>query len=97
MKHDDDDEVIYLSPDADNILDPSKPPPRRFVVGMIVDCRVTVGRSRDRAATILATTDDGVATSCRSASLPLGLANLEGLEHTEPLNIDTVLEIMERW
>ena len=78
---------VYLSPDAQDVLDPLAPPPSVVIVGMIVDRRVSIGRSNNRA----------IKVSCKSARLPLHLLKLEGLEDTEPLNIDTVLEIMQRW
>jgi hypothetical protein len=81
------DKLVYLSPEAPELLDISKAPPRTVVIGMLVDRKVTAGRSQTRANKL------GV----QSYRLPLGLIKLEGLEDSEPLNIDTVMEMMQRW
>lgn len=83
--------VAYLSPDAPRALDPASAPPDVVVVGMLVDRRVTPGRSRRRAES----------AGVDSARLPLGAVFASSAsrddDEREPLNIDTVLEIVERW
>ena len=41
--------AVYLSPDASHSLDPSKPPPHTVVVGLLIDRRIQLNRSRQRA------------------------------------------------
>ena len=43
-------EIVYLSPDADETLSPDAPPPPILVVGMLVDRRIRPDRSKKRAA-----------------------------------------------
>ena len=78
--------AIYLSPDASNILDPSLDPPPVLIVGLLIDRRVQVNRSRDRAAKL---------------TIPTARWNLECvsdvLDPNEPLNVDCVLEGMQQW
>ena len=61
------------------------------MVEMIVNRCVAVEQQQSWSATIFTTTDFGVATKSQITSLPLGLAKLEELEHTETLSIDTIL------
>lgn len=77
-------ELIYLSPDAEEVLDTSRgfPTGAAFVVGGLVDRKVKRGRSLKRAS------DCGI----RSAQL-----NLPGDYKGAPLNIDTVLSILYYW
>ena len=58
--------ALYLSPDASHCLDPSKPPPHTVVVGLLIDRRIQLNRSRQRAEKL-----------CLSAcQLPLSKARL---------------------
>lgn len=88
QQHDDDDVAIYLSPNADHVLDPRKPPPRIVVVGMLIDRRVQPNRSLVRSQKLKTTL---------AARLPMEELRVEGLENSEALNVDTVLELMVRW
>jgi hypothetical protein len=75
---------IYLSPDAPTALDPCQPPPVTVVVGLIIDRRIQVGRSLERAK----------ALGLKAARWPLDNFNLP---KDEPLNVDTVLQGMQQW
>lgn len=81
-------DLVYLSPDASNTLSATSPPPRIVIVGMLIDRRVTADRSRARAEGTL---------NLRAAKLPMDELNVRGLTSREPLNVDTVMELMQRW
>ncbi|KAL7523998.1 hypothetical protein ACHAWF_000779 [Thalassiosira exigua] len=81
-------DVVYLSPDASIALSTDVPPPRTVIIGMLIDRRITEDRSRIRAETTL---------KLRAAKLPLGELNIKELISKEPLNVDTVMELMQRW
>ena len=83
-----DEDVVYLSPDASDTLSCTSPPPRIVIIGMLIDRRITTDRSRKRAEEVL---------KIRSAKLPLDELNVKELSNQEPLNVDTVLELMQRW
>ncbi|KAL3827191.1 hypothetical protein ACHAXA_006746 [Cyclostephanos tholiformis] len=55
---------------------------------MLVDRRITAYRSLARAEGVL---------KLRAAKLPLHELNVRGLTCREPLNVDTVMELMQRW
>ena len=57
---------VYLSPDASQALDPSKPPPSVVVVGLLIDRRIQRNRSQERAHRLC----------LPSAQLPLSQAGL---------------------
>eukprot|EP00581_Thalassiosira_minuscula_P001265 CAMPEP_0183741906 /NCGR_PEP_ID=MMETSP0737-20130205/63417_1 /TAXON_ID=385413 /ORGANISM="Thalassiosira miniscula, Strain CCMP1093" /LENGTH=307 /DNA_ID=CAMNT_0025977393 /DNA_START=83 /DNA_END=1006 /DNA_ORIENTATION=- len=82
------DEVVYLSPDASHTLTTTSPPPRIVVIGMLIDRRITTDRSRVRAEEDL---------HLKAAKLPLDELNVKELTSHEPLNVDTVMELMQRW
>jgi len=134
-------DIIYLSPDADETLDPHSPPPSILVIGMLVDRRVQPDRSKKRAAQSIArlsqrsspptTPPNNTTTTCthhpnkpaerctqgteegkhtapvhdgtpasltiRCARLPLDALNVSDLGTDEALNIDTVMEMLQRW
>jgi hypothetical protein len=78
---------VYLSPDAEDILDPIQDPPPIVVVGLVIDrSRIQLNRSADRAVHL---------------TLPLARWPLETvsdvLDCHEPLNVDCVLEGMQQW
>jgi hypothetical protein len=78
---------VYLSPDAEDILDPLQDPPPIVVVGLVIDrSRIQLNRSADRATHL---------------TLPLARWPLETvsdvLDVHEPLNVDCVLEGMQQW
>lgn len=80
-------DAIYLSPEAKRILDPCKSPPTTVVVGMLIDRRVQPNRSSLRAEKI----------HVQAARLPMEELRTEGLDNSEALNVDTVLELMVCW
>ncbi|KAL3789928.1 hypothetical protein HJC23_010613 [Cyclotella cryptica] len=81
-------EVVYLSPDASDTLSLLSPPPPVVIVGMLIDRRITSDRSRKRAEESL---------NMRAVKLPLNELNAREISSEEPLNVDTVMEIMQRW
>jgi len=78
--------AVYLSPDVEP-LDASLPPPSTLVIGGIIDRAIVEDRSKKRAAACL----------LPSRCLPLSLSSLSLLQDSEPLNVDTVLELCEGW
>ena len=93
--------IVYLSPDADERLDPYQAPPRIVVVGMLVDRKVQPNRSKLRAQEFSDQTtsknDDNDVSRMQVRRLPMDNLRVVDLRDDEPLNIDTVMEIMERW
>lgn len=96
--------IMYLSPDAKEKLNASKLPPRIVVVGMLVDRKVQPNRSKLRAESLgCRNNDDENASTLDSddmvipVQLPLDALHVKDLCKDEPLNIDTVMEMMERW
>ena len=77
--------IVYLSPDADDVLDPNCEPPDRVVVGLLIDRRIQPNRSKKRAATL------GL------PSARLALDTFTNIDSCEPLNVDTVLVGMQQW
>lgn len=82
------DTAIYLSPDTSYTLPITCRPPHIVILGMLVDRQTVVNRSQQRAENIL---------GMKAAQLPLQELNVSGLHSNEPLNVDTVLELMQRW
>ena len=80
--------IIYLSPDASYTLPITCRPPRTVILGMLVDRHTIANRSQQRAENIL---------GMKAAQLPLKELNVTGLYSNEPLNVDTVMEMMQRW
>ena len=111
------DTIAYLSPDADETLNPKETPPSIVIVGMLVDRKVKQNRSKSRAEEIIhkqscdddktnvseqekesVKDDQNVLTShLTCARLPLDALNTSDLGSDEALNIDTVLEMIQRW
>jgi hypothetical protein len=98
--------IAYLSPDATEQMKASEVPPRIVVVGMLVDRKVQPNRSKIRAQSLnqqsSSVHDDESSTHIRDLAiipmqLPLDVLNVSDVSTDEPLNIDTVLELMERW
>lgn len=81
-------EVVYLSPDATYTLPTTCRPPRVVIVGMLIDRRITEDRSRRRAEESL---------NIRAAKVPLDELGVKELSSCEPLNVDTVMELIQRW
>jgi hypothetical protein len=44
--------AVYLSPDAPTVLNPSQPPPGKVIVGLLIDRRVQLNRSLQRAESL---------------------------------------------
>jgi hypothetical protein len=80
-------EVVYLSPDAHDTLSSTSPPPRIVIVGMLIDRKITTNRSLGQAKTLM----------LKAVKLPLDELNVRELISEEPLNVDTVMELMQRW
>lgn len=100
--HEELEKMVYLSPDADERLDPYQAPPRIVIVGMLVDRKVQPNRSKFRAQKFNDSRsksqqdrEDDVRIQLRR--LPMDDLRVIDLKDNEPLNIDTVMEIMERW
>lgn len=87
-KEDDTDTIVYLSPDASHTLSSTRPPPRIVIIGMLIDRRITTDRSRIRAEETL---------KIKAVKLPLDELNTKELTSYEPLNVDTCMELMQRW
>lgn len=81
-------EVVYLSPDASYTLPVTCRPPRVVIIGMLIDRRITEDRSRRRAEESL---------KIQAAKLPLDELCVRELSSCEPLNVDTVMELIQRW
>ena len=78
-------DAVYLSPDAPDVLSFDTAPPSQLVVGLLIDRRVQVDRSLQRAEKL----------GLRAARLPLD--SFTNLSPNEPLNVDCVLEGIQRW
>jgi hypothetical protein len=79
-------EPVYLSPDANESLDPSSEPPGIAIVGLLIDRRVQPNRSKVRAEN----------TGIVARRWPLEDCFAE-IDSHEPLNVDCVLEGMQQW
>lgn len=77
---------IYLSPDAQDTLDPSQRPPDVCVVGLLIDRRVQPNRSKERALKLEMLSKRWPLEQCFS-----------DIDPNEPLNVDCVLEGMQQW
>ncbi|CAJ1953469.1 unnamed protein product [Cylindrotheca closterium] len=77
---------IYLSPDAEEAVDPAKRPPSTVIIGMLIDRRVQPNRSRDRALGLDFTPQRWALGECFAEINP-----------KEPLNVDCILEGMQQW
>lgn len=80
-------EVVYLSPDAHDTLSSTSPPPRIVIIGMLIDRKITTNRSLGQAKTLM----------LKAVKLPLDELNVQELISEEPLNVDTVMELIQRW
>eukprot|EP00980_Cylindrotheca_fusiformis_P000840 scaffold221_cov120-Cylindrotheca_fusiformis.AAC.1 len=72
---------IYLSPDAEDSMNPSERPPAAVVVGMLIDRRVQPNRSKQRASDLEIGTQRWSLDDCFAE-----------IDPNEPLNVDCVLE-----
>jgi hypothetical protein len=80
------DTVVYLSPDADEALDPSSRPPSTVIVGLLIDRRVQVDRSKHRAETVNVISRRWPLQGCFS-----------NIHDREPLNVDCIMEGIQQW
>jgi hypothetical protein len=76
---------VYLSPDANQVLDPSNRPPTTVIVGLLIDRRIQPNRSMTRA------------TSLEIPTARWPLEEFANVDSQEPLNVDTVMEGMQEW
>ena len=109
MQGDQSEVIAYLSPDASEKLSAIEAPPRIVVVGMLVDRKVQPNRSKIRAESLLKQSVDvdvdvesSTAVTVKEVAivpfqLPLDALNVSDLSQDECLNIDTVMEMIERW
>jgi hypothetical protein len=79
-------EAVYLSPDAEESLDPAQSPPSVVVVGLIIDRRIQLNRSKDRALSL----------RIKAKRWPLEQCFAE-IASNESLNVDCCLEGMQQW
>jgi hypothetical protein len=77
---------VYLSPDAEEYLDPSAVPPKVVIVGLLIDRRVQPNRSMNRASKL----------NIVAKRWPLEGCFID-VSSKEPLNVDCVLEGMQQW
>ena len=82
--------VVYLSPDASDVLNPSDSPPDIVVVGLIIDRRIQPNKSQQRANALQISAKRWPLEDC----CPL---NNEHIDTQEPLNVDCILEGMQQW
>jgi hypothetical protein len=105
-------DIVYLSPDANDFLDTSQGWPRSgsgsrrvvFVVGGIVDRKVKHGRSAKRAADASQANNGATTSAASSASGANGGSTVRAVQLPlaaddlgAPLNIDTVLTMLFYW
>jgi hypothetical protein len=79
-------EPVYLSPDAEESLNPSHLPPNIVVIGLLIDRRVQPNRSKNRASKL----------NMVARRWPLEDCFVD-IHAKEPLNVDCVLEGMQQW
>ena len=77
---------VYLSPDAEESLDPTTVPPNVVIVGMLIDRRVQPNRSKNRASKLEIVAKRWSLEDC-----------FIDISAKEPLNVDCVLEGMQQW
>ncbi len=102
-------DIVYLSPDASLTLNPKEFPPSIVIIGMIVDRKVQNNRSKTRAEKLIFNDikqSEGKEIeneiivpnfNFECTRLPLDALNVSDLGSDEALNIDTVLEMVQRW
>lgn len=81
-----DETVIYLSPDAEEAIDPSLQPPRFVVVGLLIDRRIQPRRSQERATKLDIVAKRWPLDDC-----------FRNIAANEPLNVDCIMEGMQQW
>ena len=88
-------DTIYLSPDAIDILDVTKPPPKNIIIGLLIDRRTiqynrSVLRAKEHQIHAVRWPIENV-TGTNGCRLP------QMIHKNEPLNVDCVLEGMQQW
>ena len=78
--------AVYLSPDADESMDPTKLPPQIAVVGLLIDRRIQPNRSKNRASKLNIVAKRWRLEEC-----------FAGISPCEPLNVDCIMEGMQQW
>ena len=81
------DDVVYLSPDAEEALDPTQIPPSTVIVGLIIDRRVQPDRSLNRASSV----------NIRNVKRWPFDSCFVNINKNEPLNVDCIMEGMQQW
>jgi len=90
-------DIVYLSPDASEVLDISRPPPSTVIVGLIIDRRrIQVGRSLHRASDLKIPSARWPIESLQDESQQ-GDSETLILDKNEPLNVDCVMEGIQQW
>ena len=89
-----DNDTVYLSPDAANVLDTTKPPPRNIIIGMLIDRRTiqhnrSVLRAQEHHIQAVRWPIESIMTNRHF--IP------QTIHKNEPLNVDCVLEGMQQW
>lgn len=88
-------QIVYLSPDAPEALDPHQPPPRIAIVGLVIDRRtIQVNRSLQRAQSLCQQNNIPPVAIRR---WPLEAVAASHVHVNEPLNVDCILEGMQQW
>lgn len=80
-------DAVYLSPESPNTFALAQSAPTTLIIGGIIDRNPTPGRSLKRADEL------NIKTGC----FPLERCDLDEISNREPLNVDTVCAICERW
>lgn len=104
--------VVYLSPDAQEALSSVELPPRIIIVGLLIDRRVQLNRSLQRAQQAFTSEDSTTTTTTTTTTTINSSQNMGGvltkrwplkelgfvnIHGNEPLNVDCVLEGMQQW
>ena len=98
-------DAVYLSPDAPSSLQPSRLPPAKVVIGLLIDRRVQVNRSLSRSEQLqlearrwpMEVLED-VLNELQPNREDTDDKQQQPYYHTnEPLNVDTILEALQQW
>jgi len=83
-------DAVYLSPDAPVALNPSRHPPGKVIVGLLIDRRVQINRSLHRS-------EQMQLPAKRWPMEVVGGTSDDAFHPQEPLNVDTILEALQQW
>lgn len=99
--------VVYLSPDAQDVLDvDSSTPPHTVIVGLIIDRNVQLNRSLNRASSLDIPSARWLLEECIRDVISNDEDSADGhaeqdtmaiMNQNEPLNVDCILEGMQQW